>query len=333
MCMKAALLERYDSPLVMTEVADPVARPGEVIVRTAGCGVCRTDLHMIAGLAYRPALPHILGHEPAGRVASIGAGVEGWNVGDRVACYLFDTCGHCAACRDGSDAQCSYNEGILGVTRDGGFAELFRVRADNLLRVPPEGDLVTAGLVSCAVVTAVHATKRAALALGQRVAIIGAGGIGLIVLQSLVHDGFEVHVFDPSEAARRTSLSEGATSAHAPVDRGDDGSFDRVFDLVGTAASTGLAGRLVRRQGRIVIIGEEAEFPAIDTIALAQREIEIVGSRNGGRKDAQEALVLMAQCIIRPHVAERIQLDGLNSALDAMRAGRIHGRVIVEFQQ
>lgn len=331
--MKAAVLERYNLPLVLAEVVDPIAGPGEVIVRTAGCGICRTDLHMIAGLAYRPALPHILGHEPAGRVASTGPGVTGWSIGDRVASYLFDTCGQCVACRDGSDAQCEHNKGILGVTRNGGFAELFRVRADNLLRVPPEVDLAMAGLVSCAVVTAVHATRRAVLSLGQRVAIVGAGGIGLTILQCLVHDGFEVHVVDPSEAARRTSLFEGAASSSAPGDRSGEGTFDRVFDLVGTAASTGLAGRLVRRQGRIVVIGEEAEFPAIDTIALAQREIEIVGSRNGGRKDAQEALALMAQGVIRPYVADRIELDGINAALEAMRSGRVHGRIIVEFRQ
>jgi propanol-preferring alcohol dehydrogenase len=329
--MKAAVLEGYERPLVVRDIPEPVAGPGEVVVRTAGCGICRTDLHMMDGLAYRPNLPHVLGHEPAGRIAEIGPGVTGWAMGDRVVPYLFDTCGHCAACRDGSDAQCEHTTGILGISRDGGFAELFRVRADNLLRVPDEVDLASAGLVSCAVITAVHATKRGALSSGHRVAVIGAGGIGLLIVQLLVHQRIETHVVETSEAGRRASLSAGATSAQAPGDNSPDASFDRVFDLVGTAASTALAGRLVRRRGRIVVIGEEAEFPGIDTVALAQREIEIIGSRNGGRKDAQEALTLMAQGVLRPQIARRIRLDGINEALSALREGSTYGRIVVEF--
>lgn len=331
--MRAALLQRYNAPLVLADVPVPVAGPGEVVVRTAGCGICRTDLHMIEGIAYRPHLPHILGHEPAGHVASVGAGVAGWEVGARVAPYLFDACGHCAACLAGDHAQCENNAGILGVTRDGGFAEFFRVRAENILRVPDGVELESAGLMSCAAITAVHAVARAHLAAGQRVAVIGAGAIGLMIVQILVAGDYEVHVANRSEEGRRAGLAEGATSAFATDDPSRDGTFERVFDLVGTASSMGLAGRLVRRQGRVVVIGEEAEYPAIDSIAMAQREIELVGSRNGGRADAAEALRLMAAGVIRPRVSRRVTLDGLNDALEAIRAGAVHGRVVVEFPQ
>ena len=331
--MKAALLERYNAPLVLADVSVPVPGPGEVVVATVGCGICRTDLHMVEGVAYRPHLPHILGHEPAGHVASIGAGVSGWGIGARVVPYLFDACGHCAACRAGDQAQCENNPGILGVTRDGGFAEFFCARAENLLRVPDEVELESAGLVSCAAITAVHAVRRAMLSPVDRIAIIGAGAIGLMILQVLVADGYEVHVVNRSEAGRKASLADGATSVMAPDALMGEGTFGRVFDLVGTAATMGIAGKLVRRQGRIVVVGEEPEFPAIDTIALAQREIEIVGSRNGGRSDAVEAMRLMAIKVIRPNVARRIGLDGLNDALDAMRAGKVHGRIVVGFPQ
>lgn len=331
--MRAAVLERYRSPLVLADVPAPMAAPGEVIVRTFGCGICRTDLHMLDGLAYRPALPHILGHEPAGRVAAIGDGVVGWAIDDEVAPYLFETCGHCPACWAGSDAQCEHPQSILGVTRNGGFAEFFRVRADNLLRVPAGIRLSEAGLVSCAVVTAVRAVAKAHVVPGQRVVVIGAGGIGLLVVQCLVHDGIEVHVVETSEAMRKASLAEGASSIGASEESGCEGTFDRVFDVVGTSATTELAGRLVKRQGRIVVIGEEAEYPRIDTVTIAQREIEIVGSRNGSRADAERALALMASGVIRPRIADRIGLDGINNALKAMREGRVHGRMIVEFPQ
>ena len=127
--MKAALLERYKAPLVLADVPEPRPGPGEVLVRTVGCGVCRTDLHMIDGLAYRPNLPHILGHEPAGTVARLGEGVTGLAVGARVAPYLFDACGTCPACRAGDHAQCENNAGILGVTLETVKIRLHRARA------------------------------------------------------------------------------------------------------------------------------------------------------------------------------------------------------------
>jgi propanol-preferring alcohol dehydrogenase len=330
--MKAAVLEQFGAPLRIADVAPPVAGPGEVVVRTAGCGICRTDLHMLDGLAYRPTLPHILGHEPAGHIASVGAGVGEWKVADRVAPYLFETCGRCPSCRSGNEAQCEATSGILGVTRDGAFAEFFKVRADNLEPVPEALDLSLAGLMSCAAITAVRAVRRAGVDAGQRAVVIGAGGIGLIIVQIMVARGVETHVVEPAATGRAAALAAGAAGAHAP----DDGiglAFDRVFDLVGTARSTGLAGSIVRRMGRIVVIGEEAEFPAVDTIAIAQREIEIVGSRNGSRRDAAEALALMADGVIRPRIADRIALEKLNDAMSAMRRGSVHGRIVVEFPQ
>ena len=329
--MKAALLERYKAPLVLADVPDPRPGPGEVLVRTAGCGVCRTDLHMIDGIAYRPNLPHILGHEPAGTVARLGEGVTGLAVGARVAPYLFDACGTCPACRAGDHAQCENNAGILGVTRNGGFAEFFLVRAENFLAVPTGVSIEAAGLVSCAAITAVHAIDRAVMVPGQRVAVIGAGAIGLILVQLLVAEAQEVHVANRSSMGREIALAEGAAGAFAIDAPAGEGTFDRVFDLVGTAASMGLAGRLIRRRGRIVVIGEEPEFPKIDSIALAQREIELVGSRNGGRADSARALALMAAGVIRPRIARRTTLEGLNDALDALRGGAIRGRVVVEF--
>jgi propanol-preferring alcohol dehydrogenase len=330
--MRAAVLECFGAPLRLADVPQPVADEGEVVVRTAGCGICRTDLHMLDGLAYRPRLPHILGHEPAGHIVSVGGGVRDWKVGDRVAPYLFDTCGHCLACLGGNEAQCEATSAILGVTRNGAFAEFFKVRADNLERVSEALDLSVAGLMSCAAITAVRAVRRSKVEASRRAAVIGAGGIGLLIVQILVARGVETHVFEPATAARSAALAAGAAGAYGPDDS-TDLVFDCIFDLVGTARSTALAGRVICRMGRIVVVGEEAEFPALDTIAIAQREIEIVGSRNGSRRDAAEALALMADGVIRPRIADRIALDQLNDAMSAMRNGAVQGRILVEFPQ
>jgi propanol-preferring alcohol dehydrogenase len=328
--MRAAVLTRFGAPLVLRDIKTPVPGPGEALVRTAGCGICRTDLHIMAGTAYRPSLPHVLGHEPAGTVAALGEGVTGLAKGERVVPYLFDYCGHCDACAEGEEAQCENSPAILGVTRNGGFAEYFLARAENLLAVPESVTLSAAGLLSCAVITATRAVRRAQIGAGMRVGVIGAGGIGLVILQIVAARQIEAVVFDPAEDARRLAVAEGAVAAYAPTAAPPGLTFARIFDLVGTARSTALAASLLRRRGRLVVIGEEPEFPAIDSISIAQREIEIVGSRNGAKADAREALALMAAGIVRPPIDRHVPLADINTGLEALGSGAARGRVIVE---
>ena len=104
---------------------------------------------------------------------------------------------------------------------------------------------------------------------------------------------------------------------------------DCVFELVGLARTMRLAGEFVRRCGKLVVIGEEAEYPAIDTIRIAQRELQIIGSRNGGMQDARDALRWMAEGVIRPPIAARFPLARINEAFDLVRRGDAHGRVVV----
>jgi D-arabinose 1-dehydrogenase-like Zn-dependent alcohol dehydrogenase len=328
--MQAALLTCFGAPLVVHDIEVPIPGPGEVLVRTASCGICRTDVHIMAGVAYRPTLPHVLGHEPAGTVLALGSGVDCLEMGDRVVPYLFDYCGHCTACAQGDEAQCGNSPAVLGVTRNGAFAEYFLARADNLLLVPESVPLSEAGLVSCGVITAIRATRRAQIVAGDRVGIVGAGGIGLLILQLLVNRQIDVVIFDSAEEARGLALGEGAAAAYAPDASPKGLALERVFDLVGTAQSTALAAALLTRRGRIVIIGEEAEFLAIDSIAIAQREIEIVGSRNGARSDWREAMRLMAAGIVRPRIDRHVSLSEINAGLDVLRRGEVRGRVIVE---
>jgi D-arabinose 1-dehydrogenase-like Zn-dependent alcohol dehydrogenase len=328
--MLAAVLTCFGAPLAVHDIETPVPAAGEVLVRTASCGICRTDLHIMEGTAYRPALPHVLGHEPAGTVVALGSGVDCLEEGDRVVPYLFDYCGRCDACAEGEEAQCDNSPAVLGVTRHGAFAEYFVARAENLLLVPESVPMSDAGLVSCGVITAIRASRRAQVVAGERVGIIGAGGIGLVILQILIARQVDVVIFDPAEEARRLALAEGAVAAYAPDAPPRGLALERVFDLVGTARSTSLAAALLKRRGRIVVIGEEPEFLAIDSIAIAQREIEIVGSRNGAKADWREAMRLMAAGIVRPRIDRHVSLTDINAGLEVLRRGEVRGRVVVE---
>jgi propanol-preferring alcohol dehydrogenase len=337
--MRAALLREIGKPFTVEEVADPEIGPDDVLVATHTCGICRTDLHIQDGLAYVPALPHIPGHEPAGIVAEVGAGVQGFSVGQRVVPHLFLTCGRCRYCRTGRDAQCLNVGGIIGVTRPGGFAEYFVAPSRNLLAVPDNVPFEMAGLVSCAVITAVHAYRRARLTLGDCAMVLGAGGIGLVMIQVLKAAGMRVIAASRSPESLRLAQESGAQLA---VTLGREDSVERVqdftggagvdctFDMVGLAATMSFAAQCAARGGQIVIIGEEPQSPPIDSITIAQRELKIVGSRNGGLQDAVDALAMMSAGIIRPHTDRRFPLDDMPAAMEHVRSGQNHGRVIIE---
>lgn len=338
--MKAARLHTIGQPLVVDEVADPVIAEDEVLIKTETCGICRTDLHIQDGLAYVPHLPHILGHEPAGVVAEVGRAVENITVGQRVVPHLFVSNGDCHYTRIGQHAQATHLQGIIGVTLPGGFAEYFAAPARNLLVLPDNVPFDAGGLTSCAVITAVHAFRKSGLQAADSAVVLGAGGIGLMLVQLLKHAGVKTVALGRSEESLELAADAGADLA---LSFDDTETFDRicdfcgnggagvdcVFELVGRSNTMKAAAEMVARGGRIVVIGEEADHPAIDTIQIAQRELQIIGSRNGGRQDMIDALEFLSEGIIRPHIARSFPLTEINDALELVRNGTVHGRVVI----
>jgi propanol-preferring alcohol dehydrogenase len=337
--MKAAILPAIGRPLVVDDVPVPSIGPDEVLIETRTCGICRTDLHIQDGLAYLAKLPHIPGHEPAGVVAALGANVRGLQPGQRVTTHLFVHHGDCRYTRTGQHAQATHLRGIVGVTLPGAFAEFFAVPAANVLPLPEGVSFAHGGLTGCAAITALHAYRQATLQVGHAAVVLGTGGIGLMLVQLLRAGGIQVLAIDQRAANLELAMQHGAVTARPPDDPELDSAakrcgapegFDAVFELVGSAATMALAARLVRRGGRIVVIGEEPDFPAIDTITIAQRELQIVGSRNGGLQDASDVLDLMAHGVVRPVVAAEYSLEQINTALDLVRHGAAAGRVIIQ---
>jgi D-arabinose 1-dehydrogenase-like Zn-dependent alcohol dehydrogenase len=339
--MKAALLKKIGEPLVVEDVPRPRIGRDEVLVATRTCGICRTDVHIQEGLSYVPALPHIPGHEPAGVVAEIGPDVTDFRPGQQVVPHLFVARQPCFFCRTGRHAQAVHLEGILGVTMPGAFAEYFKFPARNLLLLPDNVPFDVGGLISCAVITAVHAYRKAGLQANDTAAVIGSGGIGQIMIQILRAAGVRVVAVSRSRENLDLAIRNGAKLAvqlgsadavdqvHAFVGSDRDGAHC-VFDMVGTAETMKAAAALVMRCGRIIVVGEEPEFPAIDTIQIAQRELEIIGTRNGGLQDAIDALEMMSAGIINPPVARHFPLEQINDAMELLRSGKAHGRIVVD---
>jgi propanol-preferring alcohol dehydrogenase len=329
-------MQATGQPLTLRDVPIPHIGRGEALVETRTCGICGTDLHILAGHGYVPPLPHILGHEPAGVVAEVGEGVTNVRPGDRVAPHLFFNCGRCYFCRVGRQQQCTDLHGILGVLCPGAFAEYFKVPAENLLPLPASVGFDAGGLVADAVLTSVHAVKRAQLGLGDWAVIIGAGGIGQVLTQILAASGVRVAATARSADKLEIVKTMGASIALRASTRetldtilqSTGGGARCVFDCVGTAQSMADAVSYLTRGGRIVVIGEEPEFPPIDTIQIAQKELEIIGSRNGTRQDMVEAIALLESGVVKPRIAARFPLEQVNEALEATRTGSA-GRVVV----
>jgi len=335
--MKAAIMHEVGMPLRIKEVPVPEIGPDEVLVETRTCGICGTDLHILKGYGYVPALPHILGHEPAGVVAKVGANVTHLHPGDRVVPNLFFTCDRCYYCRVGRHQQCVNLKGLLGVLCHGAFAEYFKAPGANLFPLPDHVPFDVGGLIADAVVTSVHAVKRANLHLQDTAVVIGAGGIGQVLIQILKAAGVRVVGTARSEEKLHLARQLGAdlvlkagdpkAAATAREFSGTDGA-QCVFDCVGTAQTMRDSADYTMRGGRIVVIGEEPAFPAIDTTEIAQRELEIIGSRNGTKQDTLEAIRLVAAGVVKPPIARRFSLDEINQAFDFVRQGA-PARVVV----
>lgn len=336
--MKAAVLSELRKPLEIRDVPIPRINNNEVLIETKACGMCGTDPHLIAGYPYKPKLPIIPGHEPAGVVKAIGSSVRGFKEGDRVVPHLFITCGKCWYCRSGRDSMCSNIKGIIGVLVDGAFAQYFKAPAENLFKLPDSVPFEEGGLLADAIVTSVHAVyDRANIQKGQTVAVIGIGGVGQIVVQLLKNLAVKVVAIGLGKRNLSVAADLGADliiSARDPNigiktrEFGSDG-VDRVIDCVGSNESMKEALACVRRCGRIVMVGEApmTHFPA-DTIRIAQHELELIGSRNGSRKNMEKAIELLRRGKVKPIISNVFPLEQINKALQVVRRAP-PGRVVI----
>ncbi|MBW2637319.1 MAG: alcohol dehydrogenase catalytic domain-containing protein [Deltaproteobacteria bacterium] len=182
--MLAARLYKVKEPLKIEEIDIPKPGTGEVLIAMKACGICATDVHTaLDGTVPTAYSPITLGHEPSGIISEMGNGVWGWNKGDRVAIHPQVTCGVCPQCREGHDGICT-NARVLGMHREGAFADYLVIPVRNLVRVPDSISFSEAAIMTDAGATPFHAvTKRGRVRPGETVAIFGCGGLGMNAIQ------------------------------------------------------------------------------------------------------------------------------------------------------
>ena len=259
--MRVLMMDEIAGPLAVRETGDPVPPDGGVVVRVMATGLCRSDWHAWAGHD-DIALPHVPGHELAGIVDAVGAGVTRWSVGDRVTVPFVCGCGHCEWCLRG-DAQVCPHQQQPGFTHWGSFAELVSLHAadTNLVAIPDGVGFEAAAALGCRFATAYRAlTARARLRAGESVTVVGAGGVGLSCVQVAVALGASVAVIDRTERSLELAASLGATLtilATPGSDPADDvqrltGGTHVAVDAVGSEQTCATAIHSRRRRGRHV---------------------------------------------------------------------------------
>jgi alcohol dehydrogenase len=325
--VRAVLITEFGAEPTVVEVPDPSPRPDGVVVRVEATGVCASDRHAWLGHDDGVALPHVPGHELVGSVVAVGALVTRAAVGDRVTTPFVCGCGVCDECRSGRAQVCPDQE-QPGFTHWGSFAEYVEVRhADaNLVPVAPDADAGGAALLGCRFATAYRAlADRGGVEPGDRVLVLGAGGVGLSAVLVGGALGAEVVVADPSQGARELAVSLGAVTAVDPsgVDGPDrvrdavDGGARVALEAAGRAESLALGVRTLRRHGVLVQVGLLAAEPVVPVPDMIARELTVTGSHGMAAADYPRLMRLVTDGRLDPSqlVTNRIGLDDAPAAL------------------
>jgi propanol-preferring alcohol dehydrogenase len=329
--MLAAVLERSPGGETALRVGDrpvPVPGTGELRVRVMACAVCRTDLQIVDGDLAARALPLIPGHQPVGVVDAVGADVDGWNPGDRVAAgWLGGACGVCARCRAGRENLCA-EAAFHGWTRDGGFAEFMLVRSDFAFRPPPGFSNVEAAPLLCGGVIGYRSLRISGIEPGQRLGLFGFGASASLALQVALHWQCEVFVATRSERERRRAIEMGARWA---------GGYDEPPPVPLDAAITfAPAGDVVIRALKALAPGGTVAINAIHLDRIPQfsyddlwLERSLKSVANFTRADAREFLELAGTIPIRTQF-DVMPLREAHRAFERVREGDVSGAIVLD---
>ena len=343
--VRAYRMLKWEQPPEIVDVAIPTPGPGEVVVKVAGNGLCHSDLIMTTmpqsiGEAIGWQMPFTLGHETAGWVHAVGAGVSAVQLGDAVACMSPTSCGACEECVRGFDNCCENGIAGRGYGRDGGLAEYLLVRNTRELITLRSLDPVIAGVLTDAGATSYHAVKRvvAKLIPGSTAVVIGAGGLGSFAVQFLrVLSPARVIVVDNNAARRDYALELGCHDAIDGVDDNTARALRRaiggrgahaVLDFVGIDSTIAVGLGATRPTGAFGLIGAGGGTLTSDWTNHLPKGGEVFTFQGPTIADTREVIALAEAGLIRVDV-DRFRFDQISEAYDALAGGKLRGRAVV----
>jgi propanol-preferring alcohol dehydrogenase len=317
------------APLQFGSRPDPQPGPGEILVRVAVCGVCRTDLHLAEG-DLPPRRPQTVpGHEVVGTVERCGPGASRFAVGERVGiAWLRHTCGVCRFCQRGDENLC-VDPAFTGWDADGGYAELAVVDERYAYALPDLFDDAEAAPLLCAGIIGFRALRRSALPPGGRLGIYGFGASAHLAAQVALHEGASVHVLTRSVEARRLALELGASSAGDAADSPPE-PLDAAILFAPAGELVPIAMRALDRGGTLAVAGIHlSDIPPLHyaTELFEERQLRSVTANT--RSDGEQFLAIAAAIPLRPTVA-RYPFERADRALADLAGDRVTGAAVID---
>lgn len=334
---RAAFLPAFNKPFEIRTVTVPEPGTGEVLIRIRASGLCGTDIHIQQGKISTVRPPYIPGHEMAGEIAQVGEGVTGFQPGDHVAVHIDLICNTCRFCKSGCPNLCEKLVRI-GFERDGSHQEYAVVPAENVLHVADHIPFEQAAIIPDAVACTYHSMLQANVGKGDRVCILGVGGLGFHAIQIAKHLGAEAYATSRKQVKLNLAKEFGADFA---IDTGrldltqeicritDGRMCDVVFDNIGIETSVQQSLDIVRPGGKVIIVGYEAPEFRANYQDIMKHEKEIIGIRGSTRQEMAAVIQLVEAGVIKPFVYQTFPLEEINEAIDQLKTGKSLGRTVL----
>jgi D-arabinose 1-dehydrogenase-like Zn-dependent alcohol dehydrogenase len=329
--MRAAVITQFNKPWELKELPDPKPAPGQVVVRVHASGLCYTDLHAHHGhFPLKP--PFVAGHEPAGTIIELGPGVTDFKVGDRVGvCWHQKGCGRCEPCQSGRQDHCANVQSWMNL--GGSNAERMLAWAAGCTLIPDNVSFELAAPLFCAGFTVMSGLRNADLEPGERVAVLGVGGLGHLALQFSKALGLETFAVTGQENKRKELLGLGADEV---VLAGDDpgaaltkaGGADVILSTTNSAKQIAQAFSGLRVNGRMINMGVADGPIQLNPMAFfGQRQLR--GSQQDERSDLVEALTLVSRGKVKP-IIETYPLERANEAVQRLEQSKVRYRAVLQ---
>ena len=326
--MKAAVVTAPNEKWRIQEVPTPNPGPNQVLIRIRASGICFTDVHQTKGELPGP-FPRVLGHEPAGEIAAVGAGVRTRRVGDRVGvAWVMSTCGRCEWCLRGRENFCPELVGTGGQT-NGGHAEFLLAEGDATFLLPDGISFEQAAPIFCAGYTVYSGLRIAQPQPHERVAVVGIGGLGHLAVQYAKAAGFPTIAIsrspDKDKFVRELGADEIVRDGQGLLDAGG------ADVILGTSNSNDAMTDSVqglRPDGRLVLMGFEAKPLVFSPGDFIMKRMRVLGSQQNGTEYLYEALDYVAKGKVRV-IEETYKLDDITRAYGRVAEGKVRFRAVV----
>lgn len=336
--MKAVVLDAFHQDFTIREMPIPEIGSDEVLIKVMASGICGTDIHIQGGKIESVKPPYTPGHETAGILVEKGSDVSGFEIGDHVIVAIDIVCHRCRFCLEKRENLCQ-DLVRIGFERNGGHAQYLACPAENLVKISKKIAFEKAAIIADAVACMYHAIKnQGAVKQGSRVCILGIGGLGMQGVQITKELGGTVYCTSRQDKKLEIAKTLGAdalintacTDLQSHIVELTDGEMcDVVFDNIGIESSIMQSLSILKPGGKVIIVGyldESFKAPYMD---MMMHEKEIIGIRGSRRADLVEAVRLIEDGKIDPHVYKTYPLGKFNEAICDLREGRSLGRTVI----